>query len=220
MAKGGIVEAMVAGDRFTSPSVQVDILPDGEVEVLATHEQLLGGEDGQVYMGARFPADPAYAPELAEHGSRVGEALARAGAVGRFALDFAAVETGGRWEVVALEINLRKGGTTHPYACLRNLVPGRYDAGAGTWRADMGGTRAYVASDNVVDPAWTGKPPAEVIAAVREAGLQFDPGTGVGVVLLMLSGLAIDGRFAAVAIGRDEAEAQRLFDAIPAAVGR
>jgi hypothetical protein len=220
MAKGGIVEAMVAGDRFTSPSVQVDILPDGEVEVLATHEQLLGGEDGQVYMGARFPADPAYAPELAEHGSRVGEALARAGAVGRFALDFAAVETGGRWEVVALEINLRKGGTTHPYACLRNLVPGRYDAGGGVWQADVGGTRAYVASDNVVDPAWTGKPPAEVIAAVREAGLQFDPGTGVGVVLLMLSGLAIDGRFAAVAIGRDEAEAQRLFDAIPAAVGR
>jgi hypothetical protein len=121
---------------------------------------------------------------------------------------------------VALEINLRKGGTTHPYACLRNLVPGRYDAEAGVWRADAGGTRAYVASDNVVDPAWTGMPPGEVIAGVREAGLQFDPVTGVGVVLLMLSGLAIDGRFAAVAIGRDEAEAQKLFDAIPGAVGR
>lgn len=219
MARGGIVEEMVAGDRFASPSVQADILPDGTVEVLATHEQLLGGEAGQVYMGARFPAEPAYAAELALHGQKAGEALARAGAVGRFALDFAAVEAGGRWRVLALEINLRKGGTTHPYAVLRNLVPGRYDAAAGLWRAEAGGTRAYVASDNLEDPAWVGLPPAEVIARVADAGLGFDGGAGTGAVLLMLSGLAIDGRFSAVAIGRDPAEAQRIFDALPGAVG-
>ncbi len=218
MAKGGVVEEMVEGERFTSPSVQVDILPDGEVEVLATHEQELGGADGQVYVGCRFPADPAYAPELARHGQKVGEALARAGALGRFALDFAAVQTRGTWRVVALEVNLRKGGTTHPYACLRNLVPGHYDAEAGVWRAEAGGIRAYAATDNMVDPAWVGLGPSEVIRRVREAGLQFDPATRTGVVLLMLSGLAIDGRFAVVAIGRDEAEAQRLKDAVPAAV--
>jgi hypothetical protein len=218
MAKGGIVEEMVDGERFTSPSVQVDILPNGEVEVLATHEQELGGEDGQVYVGCRFPADPDYAPELAQHGRKVGEALAKAGALGRFALDFAAVETRGTWRVVALEINLRKGGTTHPYACLRNLVPGRYDAGAGVWQAEAGGNRAYVATDNMVDPAWTGLAPSEVIRRVREAGLQFDPATGTGVVLLMLSGLAIDGRFAVVAIGRDEQEAQQVMGAVPGAV--
>ncbi len=218
MSKGGIVEEMVQGERFASPSVQVDLLPDGTVEVLATHEQDLGGEDGQVYVGCRFPAEPAYAPELAEHGRRVGEALARKGAVGRFALDFAAVENGGAWQVVGLEINLRKGGTTHPYACLRNLVPGRYDAEAGVWRADAGGTRAYVATDNMVDPAWTGLAPTEVIARIRQAGLQFDPTRGTGVVLLMLSGLAIDGRFAVVAIGRDQGEAQNLMSAVPRAV--
>jgi hypothetical protein len=218
MAKGGIVEEMVEGERFTSPSVQVDILPDGEVEVLATHEQELGGADGQVYVGCRFPADPAYAPELAAHGHKVGQALAKSGALGRFALDFAAVENRGTWRVVALEINLRKGGTTHPYACLRNLVPGHYDAEAGVWRADAGGSRSYVATDNLVDPAWTGLAPSEVILRVREGGLQFDPETGAGVVLLMLSGLAIDGRFAVVAIGRDEDEAQRLKDAVPAAI--
>ena len=218
MAKGGIVEELVEGERFTSPSVQVDILPDGEVEVLATHEQELGGEDGQVYVGCRFPADPAYAPELAVHGRKVGEALARLGAVGRFALDFAAVESRDVWRVVALEINLRKGGTTHPYACLRNLIPGRYEAEAGVWRADMGGTRTYAATDNMVDAAWTGVAPSEVIGKVRQAGLQFDPGTGVGVVLLMLSGLAIDGRFATVAIGRDEGEAQLLKEAVRTAL--
>ena len=119
---------------------------------------------------------------------------------------------------MAIEINLRKGGTTHPFAVLRNLVPGHYDEGAGLWRAEAGGTRAYVASDNVVDPAWTALPPAEAIRKVREAGLGFDHATGVGVVLLMLSGLAIDGRLCAVAIGRDGAEAQHLFDALPGAL--
>jgi hypothetical protein len=35
----------------------------------------------------------------------------------------------------------------------------------------------------------------------------------------MLSGLAIDGRLSAVAIGRDGDEAQRMFDALPGALG-
>jgi hypothetical protein len=34
-----------------------------------------------------------------------------------------------------LEVNLRKGGTTHPYTVLRNLVPGRYDSEHGRWLA-------------------------------------------------------------------------------------
>ena len=46
LLEGGIVEERVEGERFTSPSVQVDLRPDGSVEVLATHEQDLGGEDG------------------------------------------------------------------------------------------------------------------------------------------------------------------------------
>lgn len=34
---------------------------------------------------------------------------------------------------VMLEVNLRKGGTIHPYSTLSNLVPGRCDAGLGAW---------------------------------------------------------------------------------------
>lgn len=41
---------------------------------------------------------------------------------------------------------------------------------------------------------------------------------GTGVVLLMLSGLALDGRFGMVALGRDGEEAQRLFGAVPGAL--
>jgi hypothetical protein len=112
---GGVVEERIAGTRFSSPSTQFDIRPDGSVQVLATHEQVLGGADAQVYLGCRFPADPAYAPTLATYAQAIGERLAQAGALGRVAVDFvAATDDTGAWHVYAIEINLRKGGTTHP----------------------------------------------------------------------------------------------------------
>lgn len=215
---GGVVEERIAGDRFSSPSAQIDLRPDGTVAVLATHEQVLGGPDAQVYLGCRFPADPAYAPQLAVHAAAVGRRLSERGARGRVAVDFVAVGDDAGWRVYAIEINLRKGGTTHPYAVLRNVAPGRYDAESGLWVADDGSNRAYSATDNLVDPSWTGFQPADVIRAVADAGLAFDRGAGVGVVLHMLSGLAIDGRFGLTAIGRDAAEAESLHLATREAV--
>lgn len=222
LAQGGVVEERVSGARFTSPSAQADIRPDGSVQVLATHEQVLGGPANQVYLGCRFPADPAYAAVLAAHAHAIGERLAARGALGRFAVDFvAASDDDGRWDIYAIEVNLRKGGTTHPYSLLRNLVPGRYDVEAGAWVASAdGGPRAYSATDNLVDARWTGLEPARVITAVRDAGLEFTHGTGTGAVLFMLSGLAIDGRLGVVAIGRTPDEADALQTAVRDAIER
>jgi hypothetical protein len=221
LTAGGIVEELVAGTTFSSPSVQMNISPHGQLTVLSTHEQVLGGESGQVYTGCRFPADPAYAAELARYGRAVGERLAERGAIGRFGMDFAVVrDEAGRPRVFALEINLRKGGTTHPYDVLHNLVRGEYNPDLGVWLAVDGSTRYYCATDNLVDGAWLGLPPATVIKAVADAGLQFDPRTGTGVVLHMLSCLAIDGRMGLTAIGRTREHAAELYDATRSAVDR
>jgi hypothetical protein len=217
---GGVVEERVEGAAFSSPSAQVDVLPDGKVVVLATHEQELGGAAGQVYMGCRFPADPAYAAELGRHAAAVGAALADRGAVGRLSVDFAvARDAGGRPAVHALEVNLRKGGTTHPFTVLRSHVPGRYDVEAGRWVAAADGSaRAYRATDNLLNPGWVGLPPATVLRAVGDGGLHLDRASGTGVVLHMLSCLAVDGRFGLTAIGRDADHAAELFDGARAAV--
>lgn len=222
LAAGGVVEELIVGEEFSSPSVQVDLRPDSSVVVLATHDQILGGPSGQVYMGCRFPADPSYAPVLAQHGAAIGAQLASLGATGRCSADFATARgPAGNWAVYALEINLRKGGTTHPYAALRNLVPGHYDPATGRWvTAHDGSARAYRATDNVVDPSWTGRPPTSVIAAIADAGLQFDPKQGTGVVLHMLSCLAVDGRFGATAIGANREHADQLYNAMLTAVSR
>jgi PGM1 C-terminal domain len=221
LASGAVVEELITGTCFTSPSVQVELSPFGEVRVLATHEQVLGGDTGQVYTGCRFPADPAYASELARYGRAIGELLASRRVVGRLSVDFAATQDDtGTWHVYALEINLRKGGTTHPYVVLSHLVPGRYDADAGAWQATDGTPRWYMATDNLIDESWLGLAPAAVIRVVAANGLQFNIRTGTGVVLHMLSCLAIDGRFGLTAIGRTPEHAAELYEATGAAVHR
>ncbi|MGZ8738196.1 MAG: peptide ligase PGM1-related protein [Nocardioides sp.] len=218
---GGVVEELVSGTGFSSPSVQVEIPAAGEPVVCTTHEQVLGGPSGQVYFGCRFPAHRGYAGRLGAFGRAVGDALAARGAVGRFSVDFVVVRSGGgRWDLYALEINLRKGGTTHPFAALHALTSGRYDVRAGTWLCDDGSRRFYEATDNLVDPEWLGRSPSEVIRTVAAAGLEFDRRTGVGVVLHMLSGLAVDGRLGLTAIGRTRSQAARLCAATVSALAQ
>ena len=52
---GGIVEERIVGAELRSPSVQLRVTPLGEVELLSTHDQLLGGPTGQTYLGLPLP---------------------------------------------------------------------------------------------------------------------------------------------------------------------
>ena len=87
----GVVEERIIGEEFRSPSVQLRITPLGKVELLSTHDQLLGGPSGQSYLGCLFPADTAYAGLITQEAAKVGRRLAKEGVIGRFALDFVVV---------------------------------------------------------------------------------------------------------------------------------
>ena len=85
------MEERVGGVEMRSPSVQLRVTPLGEVELLSTHDQLLGGPSGQTYLGCRFPADFGYARAITQEAAKIGERLAREGVLGRFAMDFVVV---------------------------------------------------------------------------------------------------------------------------------
>ena len=125
--QGGIVEELIEGEDLRSPSVQLRISPAGQVDILSTHDQVLGGPNGQTYFGCRFPADPEYAPRIAIEALKVGRRLAREGVIGRCAVDFVAVRQDDAWQPYAIEINLRCGGTTHPFMAISTLTDGVYD---------------------------------------------------------------------------------------------
>ena len=72
--------------------------------------------------------------------------------------------------------------------------------------------------DNLLDSVWTVLSVGQVVDAIRDAGLAFDPARGCGVVLHMLAGLAVDGRFGLTAIRRTEVEAEALYEGAVATV--
>ena len=73
---GGIVEEFIEAPEKTSPSCQLRISPAGEVAPLSTHDQILGGASGQVFLGCTFPAHDDYRKLVQEAGVRVGRVLA------------------------------------------------------------------------------------------------------------------------------------------------
>lgn len=210
-AMGGVVEAFVEGASPRSPSVQCRIDPLGTGRIISTHDQVLGGADGQVFEGCTFPADPAYATQLHEAGLRVTRVLQDEGVLGRFGIDFISHLRDGEWHHTALEINLRKGGTTHPYLTLQLLTDGDYDVDTGRYCTASGRVRCYRASDGLGGVAYRGLEPAALLDTATAHRLGFDEATERGVMFHLLGALPGHGRFGAICIGESHAAAGRLY---------
>src|SRR6187200_1103906 len=205
-------------EDFRSPSVQLRMSPAGQVDIMSTHDQVLGGANGQTYFGCQFPADPDYAATIAAEALKVGRRLAREGVIGRAGVDFAAVQRDGRWEPYALEINLRCGGTTHPLFALTSLTDGAYQPLAGEWRTRNGAVKHYVATDHLDSDAYRSLTPDDLLDVVQEKGLGWDGEREVGVVLHLVSAIAVAGRIGLTAIGDTLDEARQRYYGVKAAV--
>jgi hypothetical protein len=216
--QGGIVEERIEGEDFRSPSVQLRVSPSGQVDIMSTHDQVLGGAHGQTYFGCHFPADPGYASLIAAEGLEVGRRLAREGVIGRAAVDFAVVEREGVWQPYALEINLRSGGTTHPLFALTSLTDGAYDPLAGEYRTRLGDVKHYAATDHLDSPAYQSLTPDDLLDVVEQKGLGWDAEREVGVVLHMVSAIAVAGRVGLTAIGDTLDEARQRYYGVKAAI--
>jgi hypothetical protein len=210
--RGGIVEERITGAELRSPSVQLRVTPFGEVELLSTHDQLLGGPSGQSYLGCSFPADFAYAREISADAQRIGEHLAHEGVLGRFAIDFVVVRSGeGAWTPYAIELNLRKGGTTHPYLTLQFLTDGRYDPATALFLTPSSREKHLVATDHLESPVLRGLTMDDLFDIVARHGLHFDPARQQGVVFHMISCLTELGRVGLTAVGDTPASARAMY---------
>src|SRR6266511_3817708 len=208
----GIVEERIMGEEFRSPSVQLRVTPLGAVELLSTHDQLLGGPSGQSYLGCVFPADTGYAGLITREAAKVGKRLAKEGVIGRFALDFVVVRSNGKWEPYAIEINLRKGGTTHPFLTLQFLTDGTYDPNTGIFTAPNGQQKFFVASDHVESPKYRTLTPDDLLDIVVRHNLHFNQTRQTGVVFHMMSALGELGRTGLTAVGNSHEDAKATYN--------
>src|SRR5262245_27814898 len=188
------------------------VTPLGELEILSTHDQLLGGPSGQSYLGCVFPADPGYAAAITREAAKIGERLAGEGVIGRFAVDFVAVRQDGVWNPYAIELNLRKGGTTHPSLTLQFLTDGMYDPETAVFTAPSGRPKYFVASDHVENAAYRTLTPDDLFDLGVRRGLHFDQSRQTGVVFHMMSALGEHGRTGLTAVAESPEEARALYD--------
>jgi hypothetical protein len=210
---GGIVEVFLEGDIKMSPSVQCLISPAKQVEIISTHDQLLGGDDGQIFLGAIFPANEEYSISLAAEGKKIAQALVNKSALGRFAIDFISVkQDNGSWKHYAIEINLRKGGTTHPFLMLQFLTDGKYNADTGEYITASGNKRFYFASDNVSSEKYKGLTPHDLIDIAMFHELMYDGAAQEGVMFHLVGALSEYGKIGLVCIGNTPERAKQYYD--------
>lgn len=207
--QGGVVEELLRIPGMVSPSVQMRIAPDGTHEVVSTHDQILGGPDDQVYLGCRFPANERYRGAIQDAGRRVARVLAEQGAIGSFGIDFV-LGPADPPQPFLTEINLRMGGTTHPFLMTEFVTGGRYEEATGELVVD-GRAKRYVATDNLKSDEYVGLLPEDLIRATDEAGLAFDASTNTGVLLHLLGALKKHGKVGMTCVADSAAEADALY---------
>lgn len=209
---GGVVECFIEGERKESPSCQCRVNAIGGAQAISTHDQVLGGPSGQVFLGCTFPANEGYRLDIQNYGIRVAEVLASKGVLGRFATDFVSVPTeDGEWKHYAIEVNLRKGGTTHPFLTLRFLTDGNYDMMTGDFYAQNGNPKYYYASDTLQSEAYKGLSPDDLIDISVYHDLHFHANTERGVVFHLMGALSEFGKLGVVCIGDNPQQAQFLY---------
>ncbi len=214
-AQGAVVETLLRDPELRSPSAQLRISPTGVVEILSTHDQILGGPQNQIYLGCRFPAHPDYRLTIQREAQKIADVLAEQGVVGSFGMDFLVVGK----DVYLSEINLRLGGTTHPFWMARLATGSRYDLFTGDLRRPDGEARYYVATDNLKSGRLKGRSPADVISQLDRSGLGYDTASGTGIALHLLGALPSTGKLGATCIAATPEAADDLYRALLDLVG-
>ncbi|MEO8853410.1 MAG: peptide ligase PGM1-related protein [Ginsengibacter sp.] len=208
---GGIVEAFIDGEQKAFPSVQCRITPLKEIKIISTHDQFLGGESNQVFLGAYFPADKEYAVSIAESGKIIAEKLKTLGVLGRFSVDFISIKEKNEWKHYAIEINLRKGGTTHPYQMLQFLTGGDYDYKTGYYLTGSGQQRFYYCSDNLQSENYKGLTPHDLMEISTANNLLYDGSIQQGVIFHMIGALSQYGKLGILCIGATKEISRELY---------
>lgn len=210
---GGIVEEFIGAKEKVSPSAQIRISPRGEVLPISTHDQILGGPSDQVFLGCSFPARDGYRLRVQEAAMRIGEVLASRGVVSRLAIDFLLWrnDPAEEWDMAALEINLRMGGTTHPYLALQFLTGGRLDSSTGLFFSPSGLAKYYRATDNLRSESYRGLLPDDLIEILTQNRLHYSHSTDSGVLFHLIGALSEFGKLGLTAIGNSREEADTLY---------
>ncbi len=201
ISDGSILEVFLEGDIKYSPSVQGEIGPDGKLRIISSHEQVLD-TNGMTFLGCEYPAKQEYRKQIELETFKVGQILQYRGVLGRFGVDYLVAEDGIPY---AIEINLRQGGTTHPYELASRLT--NSDS-----KTDV--SLHYISSDNLKNPLFSKCGAKPLVELAKKNDLIFSTKKENGIVFHLLHAANDSEKIGYIAIGRDAQEAKNLSQEI------
>jgi len=202
LVNGAVVELFIEGEIKHSPSCQAVIRPNGKIDILSTHEQLLD-KSGMVFLGCKFPAKNNYRLKLHSETMKVGKKLALKGIIGFFSIDFLVVEKNNVFESSIIEINLRQGGTTHPYQTARLITDSTYTSTGHLLNPD-GDFVFYSSNDNFISKNLIGREFSNLIVHMEAKNLVFTKERGQGVTFHLSTTLKPYGKIGYIVIANTE----------------
>jgi hypothetical protein len=113
---------------------------------------------------------------------------------------------------MALEINLRVVGTTHPFLALRFLTGGELNPVTGLFHSLSHRAKYYQATDNLHSEAYRGLLPEDLTEILTDNQLHYDQRTESGVLFHLIGAVSEFGKLGVTAIANSPAEAQGLYD--------
>ncbi|MBW4584685.1 peptide ligase PGM1-related protein [Aetokthonos hydrillicola Thurmond2011] len=184
--KGGAMAEEYVPGATCSPSVQGYIDNDGQVKLLSSHEQIL--EQGK-YLGCIFPAQPKYLTKIYAATEKIGRSLSASGVRGTFGIDFLGFENG---EVLAVEVNVRKLGTSHVLSYVEAIIGNKVDPD-GLLR-DKNGSPIHYVQSRLYEPALlTYLNPQTAVETLKKKNLLYEHTKQTGAVLHTLGALEACG---------------------------
>ena len=217
---GGVVEEFIDGKNKRSPSVQIFLHPNDEFEILSSHEQILD-ETGARFLGAKFPALGAHRKNIISEAAKVAQKLLANKIYGIVGLDFLTTEDNSVLNTYLIELNLRKGGTTHPYWTAKAALG---DVGicdyTGKFILGNKSLRSYQSNDNLICQNQSASRSLKCLMSKLEMHkLLFCHQKKKGVILHMLNSYVPAGKIGAIFIGETDQEIQEYEQSLVNLIG-
>ncbi|MDD3927193.1 MAG: hypothetical protein PHT33_11115 [bacterium] len=194
------VEVWVDG-VISSPSAQLQVLPNGEIRFNSTHDQMLYGRE-QEYIGASYPcrsAEGGIMDKFLTDAQAIAVALAERGYTGHMGLDAVLTRDG---ELFWVDANLRKPGTFYPRIVTERL------------RGSLEKVCYYARNFHLGRDC--GYSFADMYEALGE--FRYDKLKGSGAVIYNMGALAQEGRLDIVSIGGCPEDARYVYGGVCSAI--
>ena len=202
--EGAVVEEFVQGEILDSPSAQVFVSPMG-VELISTHRQILD-DKGQKFVGGEYPCldqDKQYISGIA---LEIGESLKSKKVYGVTSIDFLVAGSAHERNYFVIELNIRKGGTTHPFMLSNIALRSDRYYNNGQLKGEDNRDYIYRSNDNFYPNRSLFKTEKSLINKVAKSGVLFCQKNKRGVVFHLLNSYEDIGKIGYTVIGKNKAE--------------